>query len=698
MKQIEERIDNIQKGNLQGLSQSLWYMDTQYAKTQLEGILQYPDIQYLEVTSIVQQNNFSAGTNQTENIRSYKFDLWHKANGKDYEVGKIHILVDLNNMYKRILRDFVAILCGQALTVFMVSGFVFVIVQWLITRHLVSISNHVKALDAGSNLGQSLQLPKSVKHGNELSQVATAINTMEKNLHQKVASLKESEARYLDLYDSAPDMYVSVDAQTTFIMGCNQTLCNMTGYTKAEIIGQPIFSMYHADCMDDVKSAFQEFTTTGSVHNAELQLKAKDGSTIEVMLNASAVRDSQGKILYSRSSWRDITEKKKIEKERKALEIRLRQQQKMESIGQLAGGIAHDFNNMLSPILGFTEIVMDELPKDHPSQDSLNEIYESAKRASSLVKRILLFSRQKEHVLKPVQLGPVIDESLKLLRSTIPANIDIKQGNLDNENYVLCDTTEIHEIILNLCTNAYHSFDEQTGTITINLSSRTPPPEGKLPEGQYLCLSVSDNGIGIAPENIDKIFEPFFTTKEVGKGTGLGLSVVHGIVKNYKGDIYIESSPGKGTTFNIFFPVTTQAVIDDLPQEKNTILEGDKKILFVDDEQSIVRYGVRALGSKGYDVTGVHDPLEALSLFRSNPSYYDLVISDMAMPGMVGSQLAKKILETRPDMPIIICSGFSEALDTQEIEKLNIQAIIDKPIPIKELIGKITEFFADPKK
>lgn len=385
----------------------------------------------------------------------------------------------------------------------------------------------------------------------------------------------------------------------------------------------------------------------------------------------------------------DITERFIAEKENQKLQVRLHQSQKMESIGQLAGGIAHDFNNILYPILGFTQMVMDDLPKTHKVQEDLKDILDGAKRARDLVKRILLFSRQKEQILKPIILKPVIEETLKLLRSSIPANINIQQKYYDGEDYVLSDPTEIHEIVMNLCTNAYHALKDKDGTIKVDLNKIAPDPDLNLPSGDYICLSVSDDGDGIPPTKIDKIFEPYFTTKEIGKGTGLGLSVVHGIVKNYKGDIHVTSSSNKGTVFSVFLPTTSQK--DDDIQQPHKSVGGNERILFVDDEQSIVKLGVRILKSKGYNVTGTQAPEEAFSLFNSKPDDFDLVITDMAMPKMVGSKLAKKILDIRPDIPIIICSGYSDKLDTLEAKELNVKAFIDKPILVEELTAKVRE-------
>ncbi|MCG8636734.1 MAG: PAS domain S-box protein [Desulfobacterales bacterium] len=814
MGMIEKRIRNIQRSNLKSLSQSLWYMDLKYAQTQLNGMLELPDIQYLEITSKARPEKLSAGTPQARNIQSHEIPLIHKANEREYEVGSIRIIIDLNNVYRRLLNKISVILGTQAFKTFLVSGFIFIIVQWLITRHLIRISDYVQQLDI-DNLDQVLELDR-VDEKDELSQVVKAINAMKQDLYRKIDELRESEAKYIDLYDAAPDMYVSVDAKTGEVIKCNQTLCRVTGYTKEETIGRPVFSMYHPDCRHEAEKTFRTFAETGEVNNAPLQLKRKNGGKVDVILNVSAVRDRHGEILYSRSSWRDIsdlkkaeeaskrsealfkaifdqaamgfaqvnthtgqfirinqkfcdivgytledmkantfmnltyhedlqgdldnmeklkkgeissfsrekryihrdggivwvtltvspmwnsgeqpdyhitivediTDKKEIEKEKLNLEARIRQQQKIESIGQLAGGIAHDFNNILFPILGFTQVVMNELPKTHRVQQDLKDILDSAKRARDLVKRILLFSRQQEKTLVPVLLSPVIEEPLRLLRSSIPANINIRQKLNGGDAHVLCDPTEIHEIVMNLCTNAYHAVEDKGGTIKVSLDKIDPDPDLELPPREYLCLSVSDDGPGIPPDTMDRIFDPYFTTKPVGKGTGLGLSVVHGIVKNYKGDIQVTNHPGKGVSFKIYLPVTTRRN-KDIRHKKSKLPGGNESILLVDDEKPILKLGIRILEKMGYRVTGSHLPSEALSFFAAGPDDFDLLITDMDMPGMIGSRLAKKILEIRPDIPIIICSGYSEKLDAMEKRTLNVKAIIDKPILMEDLIKNV---------
>ena len=385
----------------------------------------------------------------------------------------------------------------------------------------------------------------------------------------------------------------------------------------------------------------------------------------------------------------EILERKATEKRNKNLEGQILQMKKLETIGTLAGGIAHDFNNILSPILGFTEISIEDLPENHPIQENLKDILQGAKRARDLVKQILTFSRQRELEEKPVLPGPLIKEALKLLRATIPSSIEIQRDLSDNSDYVLANPTEIHEIIMNLCTNAYHAMEETGGVLKVSLNRTEPDSNLDLPAGKYCCLSISDTGIGIPKEIINNIFDPYFTTKELGKGSGLGLSVIHGIVKNYKGAISVESRPKKGAVFNVYLPVTSKT--ENLDEKSNQVSSpgGEEKILFVDDETAIVKFNVRILERLGYKVTGKTSSIEALDLFKSDPGMFDLVVTDMAMPAMVGTEFAKKLLEIRPDIPIIICTGFSERLDSKVAKFVGIREYIKKPILTNELSLKI---------
>jgi signal transduction histidine kinase/CheY-like chemotaxis protein len=385
------------------------------------------------------------------------------------------------------------------------------------------------------------------------------------------------------------------------------------------------------------------------------------------------------------SIFRNITPLKKME-------TRVQQAQKMESIGNLAGGIAHDFNNILFPIIGLSEMLIEDLPKNSPENENVKEILKAGQRGSELVKQILAFSRQNEHTMTPVRVQFVMKEVLKLIRASIPMNIEINQQLQSDCGLVLADSTQIHQIGMNLITNAYHAVEGAGGKIEVQVREIMLPPESKdssLPPGQYAMLSVSDNGVGIAPANKDKIFEPYFTTKGPGKGTGLGLSVVYGIVKEHRGEIKVYSEVGKGTTFNIYIPLMAKSDIVELSSEKVAVERGSEHILLVDDEEAISNLEKQILERLGYTVSERTSSFEALEAFRANPDRYDLVISDMSMPNMTGDALAREMLSIRPGIPIIICTGFSERVNEDLATGMGIKGFLMKPITISALANEV---------
>ena len=384
--------------------------------------------------------------------------------------------------------------------------------------------------------------------------------------------------------------------------------------------------------------------------------------------------------------FKDVTDYLKVVSEKKAIQSQLQQAQKMEAVGVFAGGIAHDFNNILFPIIGFTEMSIRELGKDHPVRENLEDILTGAKRARDLVKQILSFSSQRETVQAPLILKPVIKEALKLLRPIMPSNIEIRERLYNGNDYVVANPVEIHEILMNLCTNAYHAMEENGGRLTIELSRTGMPGQ---PEKACCLLSVRDTGPGIPPDIKDKIFDPYFTTKKQGKGTGLGLSMIHGIVTNYKGMVQMDSAPGKGAHFQIYLPVTSKTGASPFPRDADDQLTGDERILFVDDEKVIIKLGLKLLGSLGYKVVGKTSSIEALDLFKSDPARFDLIITDMTMPIMLGTELSKKIMEIRPDIPVLMCTGFSEQIDEDTAGELGIRGFVNKPILMTDLAVQI---------
>ncbi len=368
------------------------------------------------------------------------------------------------------------------------------------------------------------------------------------------------------------------------------------------------------------------------------------------------------------------------ESDKRELEVKLRQSYKMEAIGTLAGGIAHDFNNILYPIIGFAEMSLNDLSDDHPVKENIEDILQGAKRAQNLVKQILSFSSQRESNQRPLTLQPVIEEVLKLLRSAIPSNITIVRDLSDDIGHVFANPVDVHKIVMNICTNAYHAMENTGGTLKISLRKIEPDSILNPPEKAYCCLSISDTGVGIPSENIHYIFDPYFTTKEQGKGSGLGLSVIHGIVKSYEGKIKVESRPGKGSVFRVYLPTIKKAALTNTEQKTEKLPTGNERILLVDDEKKIVKMGTRLLEGLGYKVIGKLSSLEALTLFESDPDKFDLVITDLAMPGMAGTEFAQNLINIRPDIPIIICTGFIEKIHENQTKALGIEEFINKPI------------------
>jgi len=424
----------------------------------------------------------------------------------------------------------------------------------------------------------------------------------------------------------------------------------------------------------------------GVVENLEADFRGKDGRIRTGLMSAHQLRiDNQDAIL---SITRDITEQRK-------LEFQLQQSQKMESIGTLAGGIAHDFNNILFPILGYTEMLLGDVPEDSPFKDSLKGIYTSALRAKDLVKQILAFSRQDNSKLKLMKIQPLVKEVLKLIRATIPTTIEIKQDINPDCGVIKADPTQIHQIVMNLATNAFHAMEKKGGELKVSLKEMEFGPldivNPNMVPGIYVCLTVADTGKGMDKNLTDKIFDPFFTTKPIGKGTGMGLSVVHGIVTAMGGVIQVYSEPGKGTQFHVYLPVEKTLSEKQATISKTKIQGGTEQILLVDDEHAILTMEKRMLERLGYQVTSRTSSLEALEAFRDSPDKFDLVITDMSMPNMSGDKLSVELTKIRPGIPILLCTGFSEIMSEEKAMLLGIKGFLFKPIVMNDLAKKVRE-------
>ena len=497
--------------------------------------------------------------------------------------------------------------------------------------------------------------------------------------------LIESEEKHRTLFETMVQGVVYQDADGKIILA-NPAAENILGLTIDQMQGRvsmdPRWKAIHEDKSNfpgEKHPAMVSLRTGQPIHDVVMGVFHPDEKRHRWIRIDSIpkTRPGEKKPYQVYTTFTDITEYKK-------LEARIQQSQKMESIGNLAGGIAHDFNNLLFPIIGMAEMLLEDLPSGSLDHENVQEIFNAGTRAGALVNQILAFSRQSEHKMTPVRVQNVLKEVLKLSRSTIPTNIEIQQNIQQTCGLVMADTTQIHQVAMNLITNAYHAVEDKNGAIDIELKGiiieENDLSDEELLPGKYVRLSVSDSGIGMAQSTINKIFEPYFTTKGKGKGTGLGLAVVYGIVKEHKGNIKVYSEIGKGTTFSIYLPLmekTTEAVSTEQASELKT---GTERILLVDDEVSVAKLEGQMLSRLGYQVTIKISSSDALNTFKANPDSFELVISDMTMPNMTGDQLAKELLLLKADIPIIICTGFSEKINKEQAEMLGVKGFLMKPV------------------
>ena len=517
---------------------------------------------------------------------------------------------------------------------------------------------------------------------------------LEEMVREKTRALRESEERMAAILRASPvgiGLFINRELQWA-----NETLHRMLGYEDGSLSGQNA-RMFYADDEEYNRVGRELIPVVNKEGAAELESRwtRKDGTAFDCRLRACTLHP-RGPAQEYIVTVGDISESKR-------LKAQLQQAQKMEAIGTLAGGIAHDFNNILSAIIGYAELARMRVDQESDVAADLDKVIQSGERAADLVQQILTISRRHKKERRPMQLKYIKKEVLEMLRATLPSTIQVKERVGKEMGVINADPAQMHQVIMNLCTNAAHAMQEDGGVLEVGIGDvqvgSEDPETGYLDllPGSYLRLTVSDTGYGIPRHLMDKIFDPYFTTKDTGEGTGLGLSVIQGIVKAHEGTITVDSEPGKGTTFHVYLPI----IQGEEKPEKETegpLPTGNERILFVDDEELLIGLGSQRLERLGYEVVPKISSTEALELFRSEPDRFDLVITDMTMPKMTGDKLARELMKIRPDIPVILCTGHSKLISEKQAKEMGIRAFLGKPILKRAMAETVRKVLDDSAK
>jgi PAS domain S-box-containing protein len=575
------------------------------------------------------------------------------------------------------------------------GGFAFLVLVVLVVFHWRVAKPLKEIIGATQVLAQRKFQKLSWERGDEIGQVAQAFDSMvdsleadQRRIDSILAALKDSEERYRVLTEySLAIILIIEDGRIIYI---NQKAIENYGYTLPELVGTDVLKIIAPEDRD----LFQYFLGSlergeSPMAHKEVRWLTKSGETRWLEMLALPIHYLGRKVILGHAL--DITDKKVAELEKDKLENQLRQSQKLEAIGTLAGGIAHDFNNILAAIQGnieFTLLKLEQGSDPDMVKDNLQEVLRAGKRAQKAVRQILTFTRSIDQQKEQVQVHLILKEVLNLIRVSLPTTIEIQTEIDKKSGAVLADPSQIHQVIMNLCTNAYQSMQERGGILKVSLEQvkvekAKAGVSPQLKAGSYLRVVVSDNGQGMGPQVIERIFEPYFTTKDPGEGTGLGLAVVHGIVSQLGGAIMVDSNPGKGSRFQVYLPRLEDGV---LPQThmKPHLFPGKERILYVEDEVQVAEVGRRLLVHLGYQVTALNSSLEALEVFHKTPQEFDLVITDLTMPQMTGVELAADFIKVRPELPIILCSGYSESVSPDTARELGIREFLSKPVSISD--------------
>ncbi len=549
---------------------------------------------------------------------------------------------------------------------------------------------------SGTKISKAQNQEEILKELDFLKKRTAALEASEKVLQYVEDALKESEKNYRALFDNMQSSFAihkieldDLNRPVDYVfLDVNHEFEKQLGLPKDKIIGHRVTEILPGIENDPTRwiDIFGKVALTGQAVSFESYLQPLDKW---YSVSVYSPKEEEFATVFT-----DISERKKAEEERKRLDEKLRQSQKMEALRTLAGGIAHEFNNVLGSIVGFTELTIDYLPPESKGRYNLQKVLASSDRAAGMVNQILSFTSTGEKERKPVFLNNILKEALFLLRSSLPPNIEIQTSIPEMTNPILADYIQVHRAFMSILDNAAHAMKKTGGTLDVQLDEiileRDTLPELDLYPGKYQHTTIVDSGHGMDKETLNRIFDPYFTTKEVGEGMGMGLSAAHGIIENHGGGIYVQSSLGKGTRVCVYLPISSSGFLN-YPKNKEIIPGGDEWILLVEDDSDLLESGRRMLEKLGYTVVMKKNSAEALKAFLSNPASFHLLITDQTMPGKTGLELAKEIRTTREDLPVILCTGFSDLINEGNFRELGIDAFVMKPFDRLKLARTIRQ-------
>lgn len=747
---VTEELQDLEQTFSPGLAASIWYLDYSIVNSISGGIIKVPAVvgvkiidqegkEVSAVGSIIDKNgnlidvSKSGARTHTTNQPTLTKVFWHKfkLTHNNIYLGEVYFYSSYSTVFKRVKVSFFFLILNSIIK----TVALWVIFLWFGKKYLSTplavFTDNLKSLNLDDLKNRVIDI--KLKGQNELKLLEDAFNFM----LGKLGVAKDRLLSFQNLYQQAliQGQHTRPDIGIVFKhIYSNISVSEATLYSKKGQHDSFVETDYFSPSGTSVKKYFSawifktilektenpliinhyskhhplypEISKTeippNGCHLAFIQLDADTYCVLYKEAHQPAFDSSDTAYLRSflnelrliENSYKIAQEKKKIEEEKKNLQQQLYHSQKMEAIGTLAGGIAHDFNNILMPIIGYTEISLEELTPEDSIHHNLNTILRSGLRAKELVQQILAFSRQEKQELKPLRIQPIINETLRLLRSSIPAQVSL-QKEIDTEcGPIMANPVQVHQILMNLLNNAFHAMKNSPGDLYIRLKEKTlttpvPAKYSGLKPGKHVVINVQDSGIGIKEDVIDKIFDPYFTTKKLGEGTGLGLSVIHGIVKDYQGIITVDSVVGEGTSFSIYIPGLEEQVEQKKLTPAHNIPTGNENILIIDDEEYVALTLSYIMESLGYQVTVINDSRDAVCYLEDKSNLVDLIISDLVMPDFSGLELAHKIKDVRPELPVIICSGYGNQVSQEEYQKAGVEAYVMKPVLKQDLATKV---------